>query len=92
MPHTGALHDFTVVHTMMPRAASDSSNSRYVSCGAAPTKAPPMKCTTAVAEPLKGRKSQLPSTSIQSSLRPGCTLLKVEAIIFSTLAKPVWLF
>ena len=74
---------------MIPRAASDSSNSLYVNCGAAPTKAPPRKCTTEVADPSSGRKTQLPSISVQSPLSPGCTLLKFEAIILSILPKPL---
>ena len=49
-----------------PTSTSASRKSRYVSCGEAPTKAPPMKWTTARgAAPPRGASTHAPSTSRQ---------------------------
>ena len=55
-----------------PRAESDSRRRRYVSCGDAPTNAPPMKCTTpTAARPFGGGRTHAPSSSFHPRAEDG---------------------
>ena len=72
--------------TKMLRAASFSKSSLYVTCGAAPTNAPPTNMTTASGGPasLGGPSTQQSSTFCQSDLPSGPFLFALRMIRPST--------